>query len=45
MLAVKDDMRKFVSELQVSDVELKNLKILGIHESDIKQRLAEVYVI
>mgnify|MGYP003304490502 CR=1 FL=1 len=43
LLAVKDDMRKFVSELQVSDVELKNLKILGIHESDIKQRLAEVY--
>lgn len=40
---VKEDMKKFVNELQVSDGELKNLKVIDIHESDIKQRLTEVY--
>lgn len=43
MPAVKEDMKKFVVELQVSDAELKNLKVIGIRESDIKQRLTEVY--
>lgn len=41
--AVKEDMKKFIKELRVSDAELKNLKITGVHETNIKQRLMEVY--
>lgn len=41
--AVKEDMKKFIEELRVSDAELKNLKITGVHETNIKQRLMEVY--
>lgn len=41
--AVKEDMKTFIKELRVSDAELKNLKITGVHETNIKQRLVEVY--
>ena len=40
---VKADMKRFITELQISDADLKNLKIIGVHEKDIKQRLMEVY--
>ena len=36
-------MKTFIKELRVSDAELKNLKITGVHETNIKQRLMEVY--
>ena len=40
---VKKDMREFVSKLHVSDEELKNLKLPGIHEADIIGRIKETY--
>lgn len=40
---VKADMKEFYDNLQVTDVELKHLKIVGIHESDIKRVLADTY--
>ena len=41
--AVKEDMRVFVEKLHITDAELKNLKITGVHEEDILRTLKEVY--
>lgn len=32
---VKEDMRLFIEKFHVTDTELKNLKIAGVHEEDI----------
>jgi hypothetical protein len=40
---VKKDMRMFVQELRITDAELKNLKIVGVHEADIVSVLQTVY--
>lgn len=40
---VKGDIREFNEKLQVTDVELKNLKIRGVHEVDIKRILMDTY--
>lgn len=40
---VKEDMMQFVERLHITDAELKNLKINGIHERDIIEMLKEMY--
>ncbi|MEE1314931.1 MAG: hypothetical protein UHS49_04095 [Faecalimonas sp.] len=40
---VKADMQEFCKKLDVQDAELKSLKMSGIHEADIKKRLADTY--
>lgn len=40
---IKQDMRQFVDELQVTQTELKNLHITGVYEDEIKQILKEIY--
>lgn len=42
---VKADMKEFSARLRVTDDELKNLNIIGIHEADIKGVLADIYKI
>ena len=39
--AVKKDMTDFIEKFHVSDTELKNLKITGIHEKDILKILKQ----
>lgn len=41
---VKKDMKTFIDMFKVSDQELKNLKIHGVHEEDIKTVLKETYL-
>jgi hypothetical protein len=41
--AVKKDMSIFVEKLHITDAELKNLKITGVHEADIVSVLKSVY--
>lgn len=41
--AVKKDMSSFVEKLRITDAELKNLHITGIHETDIIQVLKSAY--
>jgi hypothetical protein len=41
--AVKKDMSIFVEKLHITDAELKNLKIMGVHEADIVSVLKSVY--
>lgn len=41
--SVKSDIKAFVDQLEVTDAELKNLKISGVHEADIKQVLKDTY--
>lgn len=40
---VKKDIKEFTDKLEVTDAELKNLKITGVHEEDIKQVLIDTY--
>ncbi|MCD8106049.1 MAG: hypothetical protein LUF35_13905 [Lachnospiraceae bacterium] len=40
---VHDDMEEFCAKLTVTDEELENLKLKGIHEADIKKILTETY--
>lgn len=40
---VKADMKIFYDKLRITDTELKNLKIIGVHEEDIKKVLADIY--
>ncbi|MBP3489196.1 MAG: hypothetical protein J6K53_12445 [Roseburia sp.] len=40
---VRADMKEFIEKLHVTDMELKNLKITGVHEADIKQVLIDTY--
>lgn len=40
---VKEDMRAFVEKLHITDAELKNLNIIGVHEADIIKTLNAVY--
>lgn len=40
---VKTDMTIFYDKLSLTDAELKNLKITGIHEADIKSVLKNIY--
>jgi hypothetical protein len=40
---VKEDMSTFVQKLHITDAELKNLKIIGVHEADIVNVLQTVY--
>jgi hypothetical protein len=42
-VTVKKDMRMFVEKLHITDTELKNLNITGIHEADIIQVLKSMY--
>jgi hypothetical protein len=41
--AVKKDMSTFVQKLHITDAELKNLNIVGVHEADIRSVLQMVY--
>ena len=41
---IKSDMQRFIQELSVSDVELKNMGLAGITSEDIKQTLEDVYL-
>jgi hypothetical protein len=41
--AVKKDMSTFVQKLHITDAELKNLNIVGVHEADIISVLQMVY--
>jgi hypothetical protein len=41
---VKEDMKTFIEKLHVTDAELKNLKIAGVHEKDIEDVLKAVYL-
>lgn len=38
-----EDMEEFCAKLTVTDEELKNLKLSGIHEDDVRSTLAEIY--
>jgi hypothetical protein len=40
---VKKDMSTFVQKLHITDAELKNLKIVGVHEADIVSLLQTIY--
>ena len=40
---VHDDMETFYKKLTVTDEELKNLKLKGVHGADIKRILAKAY--
>lgn len=40
---VKDDMIKFIENFHVTDAELKNLKITGVHEEDIIEILKKTF--
>jgi len=40
---VRKDMEEFKNRLQVTDAELKNLKVTGIHETDVKKVLVDTY--
>lgn len=40
---VKIDMLKFIENFHVTDAELKNLKIIGVHESDIQKTLEQTF--
>lgn len=41
--AVKADMNEFVEKLHITDAELENLKIIGVHEEDIIRTVKEIY--
>ena len=41
---IKSDMQRFIQELSVSDVELKNMGLAGITSEDIRQTLEDVYL-
>ncbi len=40
---VRLDMQEFKDKLQVTDLELKNLRLAGAHEEDIKRVLVNIY--
>lgn len=40
---VKQDMNEFIKMLRVTDAEMKNLKLAGVHQEDIINKLQEVY--
>ena len=41
---VRDDMGKFISVMDITDQEIKNLKLRGVRAEDIKQLLADTYL-
>ena len=41
---VRDDMEKFISVMDITDQEIKNLKLRGVRAEDIKQLLADTYL-
>ncbi len=41
--AVRDDMADFIKSLNVSDQEIKNLKLRGVRAEDIRQLLVDTY--
>ena len=41
---VRDDMEKFISVMDITDQEIKNLKLHGVRTEDIKQLLADTYL-
>lgn len=41
--AVEKDMKDFLEKFHVTDVELKNLRVMGVHEEDIKNVLRRTY--
>lgn len=40
---VKKDMTRFLEEFEVTEIELKNLKIHGVKPADIKETLKSIY--
>ena len=40
---VKNDMKLFLEEFEVTETELKNLKIRGVKPADIKETLENIY--
>ena len=41
---VRDDMEKFISVMDITDQEIKKLKLRGVRAEDIKQLLADTYL-
>ena len=41
---VREDMAKFIDAMNVSDQEIKNLKIRGVRAEDIRQLLINTYL-
>lgn len=41
---IKHDMAKFIEEMNITDLEIKNLKLGGIKAEDIKQLLIDTYM-
>ena len=41
---VRDDMEIFISVMDITDQEIKNLKLRGVRAEDIKQLLADTYL-
>lgn len=41
---VRDDMEKFISVMDITDQEIKNLKLRGVRAEDIKQLLVDTYL-
>lgn len=40
---IKQDMNDFIKKLKVTDEELKNLKLIGVHVEDIEKVLKATY--
>ena len=41
---VRDDMATFIDSMNVTDLEIKNLKLRGVKADDIRKLLTETYL-